>query len=87
MVSPMSRIQAPCASSALVSTLEEFISKAETFLKNHYKKDMSSVDVRQIMQAISNLQLDVDTERLEQEFDLHCDRKDLEADYYDSAWF
>jgi len=39
------------------------------------------------MQAISNLQLDVDTERLEQEFDLHCDRKDLEADYYDSAWF
>jgi hypothetical protein len=83
----MFQIQAPCPLSALASTLEEFISKADTFLKNHYKEDISSIDVRQIMQAINNLQLDVDTERLEQEFDLHCDRKDLEADYYDSAWF
>jgi len=24
---------------------------------------------------------------LEQEFKLHCNRKDLEADYYDSAWY
>lgn len=87
MVIPMSRIQAPSASALLASAVEEFLAKAEAFLQNHYQEGSSSTDVNQILQAIANLQLVVNFQALEREFDLHCDHQDLEADHYDSAWF
>jgi len=31
--------------------------------------------------------LDIDSERLEQEFELTQERQDLMGDYYDSSWF
>lgn len=86
MVSLMSNLTAPCSSSQLALAVEEFLSKAEAFLQNHYKAGSSSADVQQMLQAIANLQMDVDTESLEQEFSLHCDRTDLMADQDDSAW-
>lgn len=83
----MNSIQAPPASSALALAVEEFLKKAEAFLQNHYQEGSGSEDVQKILTAINNLHLDVDVERLEQEFDLHCDHTDVMTDYYDSAWF
>lgn len=80
-------LQAPSVESQLVLSLEAFVKKAEAFLENHYFFGSDSQDVTNILQAVKNLQLDVDEEALQREFQLHCDRKDLEADYYDSAWF
>lgn len=80
-------IQAPSASTIFASALSEFVSKADAFLQNHYHGGSESADVQQVLKALAHLQLDVDKEALEKEFDLRCDRQDLEADYYDSAWF
>lgn len=78
---------AASAESQLALNLEQFISKADAFLQNYYAGGSDSQDVEKIMLAIKNLQLDVDEKALEAEFELYCDRKDLEADSYDSAWF
>lgn len=82
----MKSLQAPSVESSLALTIEGFIKKAEAWLHNHYQEGSNSADIQQILQAITNLQLDVDIQALEREFNLHCDRQDLEADYYDSAW-
>lgn len=81
------QIQAPSGESTLALSVEGFVKKAETWLQNHYQEGSTSADIQQILQAIANLQLDVDIQALGREFDLHCERKDLEADYYDSAWY
>lgn len=80
-------VTAPSAESTLALAIEEFTKKAEAFLQIHYQYGSSKEDIEIILKAVDNLKLDIDTKRLEQEFELHCDRKDLEADYYDSAWF
>ncbi|KAB8316133.1 hypothetical protein SD81_028540 [Tolypothrix campylonemoides VB511288] len=80
-------IQAPSAANQLALTLEQFIGKAEAFLQNHYVVGSDSSDVQTILKAIANLQLDVDTERLEEEFRLHQEKRDLMVDHFDSSWF
>jgi hypothetical protein len=80
-------IAAPSAESTLALAIEEFTRKAEAFLQIHYQYGSSKEDIEIILKAVNDLKLDINAEQLEQEFELHCDRKDLEADYYDSAWF
>jgi hypothetical protein len=80
-------ITAPSAESQLVLNLEQFINKADAFLQNYYAGGSDSSDVEKILKAVKNLSLDVDDKALDKEFEFHCDRKDLEADYYDSAWY
>jgi hypothetical protein len=80
-------IQAPSAANQLALTLEQFIGKAEAFLQNHYVVGSDSADIQTILKAIADLRLDIDTERLEQEFELTQEKQDLMGDYYDSSWF
>ncbi|WP_026736158.1 hypothetical protein [Fischerella sp. PCC 9605] len=80
-------IQAPSAASQLALTLEQFVSQAEAFLQNHYTVGSDSEDIQKILKAIANLQLDIDNERLEQEFELVQEKRELLNDHYDSAWF
>ncbi|OKH52375.1 hypothetical protein [Scytonema sp. HK-05] len=77
-------IQAPSAANQLALTLEQFIGKAEAFLQNHYVVGSDSADIQTILKAIADLRLDIDTERLEQEFELTQEKQDLMGDYYDS---
>lgn len=80
-------ITAPSAESAFALTIEGFVKKAEAFLQIHYQYGCSEEDIKIILKAVNDLRLEIDIEQLKQEFELHCDRKDLEADYYNSAWF
>jgi len=80
-------IQAPSSTSQLALTLEQFVSKAEAFLQNHYTVGSEATDIQQILKAIADLQLDVDDEALEAEFELVQEKRDLLNDYYNSAWF
>ena len=80
-------IQAPSSTSQLALTLEQFVSKAEAFLQNHYTVGSEAGDIQQILKAIADLQLDVDDEALEAEFELVQEKRDLLNDYYNSAWF
>jgi hypothetical protein len=81
------KLQAPSAANQLALTLEQFISTAEAFLQNHYTVGSDSADIQTILKAIADLRLDIDTEQLEQEFELSQEKQDLMSDYYDSAWF
>ena len=71
----------PSASNQLASTLEKFVSTAEAFLQSHYQVGSDSEDIQKILQAIANLHLDINTEELEQEFELSQEKKDLLNDY------
>lgn len=63
-------IEAPSSATHLVTALEEFVAKAEAFLQNHYTAGSDSTDIQKILKAVSNLQLDIDKDKLEQEFQL-----------------
>lgn len=71
----------PEASDYLVSSLEQFVSAAEAFLQSHYLVGSDSEDIQKILRAIANLQLDIDKEELEREFELVQQKKDLIVDY------
>lgn len=71
----------PSSANQLALTLEQFVAAAEAFLQNHYEAGSDSEDIDKILKAIANLHLDIDTEQLEKEFELHQEKKDLMADY------
>lgn len=71
----------PSASNQLALTLEQFVSAAEAFLQNHYEVGSDSEDISKILKAIANLQLDVNNEELEKEFELNQEKKDLLNDF------
>lgn len=74
-------LQKPSSSDYLASTLEQFVSAAEAFLQNHYLVGSDREDIAKILRAIANLQLDIDNEELEKEFELVQEKKDLLNDY------
>jgi hypothetical protein len=57
--------------------------KSHAFLQNHYVVGSDSADIQTILKAIADLRLDIDSERLEQEFELTQEKQDLMGDYYD----
>ncbi|MDV2997661.1 MAG: hypothetical protein N4J56_007366 [Chroococcidiopsis sp. SAG 2025] len=71
----------------LVLSLEEFIKKADKFLKGYYAGGNESQDVEKMLKSIRELHLEIDETSLEQEFELYCEKQDLLNDYYDSAWY
>lgn len=71
----------PSSANQLALTLEQFVSAAEAFLQSHYEVGSDSEDIQKILKAIANLQLDVDTEELEKEFELSQEKKDLLNDF------
>lgn len=80
-------LQIPCSSADLAITIEKFVNKADAFLQNHYAGGSDSADIQKMLKAIAVLQLDIDREALEKEFELATERRDLESDFDSSSWF
>ncbi len=73
----------------MATSLEQFIAKAEAFLQNHYLQGSNSEDIQKILKAITNLGLDLDLDKdsLEREFNLIQEKKDYLVDIDYSIWF
>ena len=80
-------IQAISSEQVFVSNLEQFISKADKFIKIYYSGVSDENHVQEIVQELKNLLLDTDLKQLEFDYQYHCEIKDLMADCDDSAWF
>ena len=79
-------IQAIDTEQVFVTNLEQFMSKADKFIKIYYSGDSDENHVREIMQELKNLVLDTDLQQLEIDYQHNCEIKDLMGDYYDSSW-
>lgn len=80
-------IQAIDSEQLFVTNLEQFMSKAEKFLKIYNSGISEKNHVIEIMQELKNMLLDTDLQQLEIDYQHHCGIKDLITDYDDSAWF
>ncbi len=80
-------IQAIDSEQTFVSNLEQFISKADKFIKIYYSGVSDENHVQEIVQELKNLLLDTDLKRLEIDYQHYCEIKDLMGDCDDSAWF
>ncbi|MBE9018575.1 Pb-reticulocyte-binding protein [Chroococcidiopsidales cyanobacterium LEGE 13417] len=81
------QLTAPSAESQLVLSLEQFIKKADEFLKGYYAGGNESQDVEKMLKSIRELHLEIDEPALEREFELYRERQDLLNDYNDSRWY
>ena len=68
-------IDAPSSASYLVSTLEDFVEIAETFIQNYYKAGTEAQDIQRIITGITNLRLDINIEALETEFQISITKR------------
>ncbi|WP_414622807.1 Pb-reticulocyte-binding protein [Calothrix sp. CCY 0018] len=80
-------IQAIGSEQVFVSNLEQFISKADKFIKTYYSGVSDENHVQEIVQELKKLILDTDLQQLEIDYQYHCEIKDLMGDCDDSAWF
>ena len=69
------QLTAPSAESQLVLSLEQFIKKADEFLKGYYAGGNESQDVEKMLKSIRELHLEIDEPALEQEFELSARNK------------
>jgi 2'-5' RNA ligase len=72
---------------AFVTDLEQFMTKADKFIRTYYSGISEENQIREIMQELQNLVLDTDLRQLERDYQYHCDIKDLMADCDDTSWF
>jgi hypothetical protein len=80
-------IQAIGTEQAFVTNLEQFMGKADKFIKTYYSGISAYNHVREIMQEMKNLVSDTDLQQLEIDYQQYCDHTDLMADCDDSSWF
>jgi hypothetical protein len=80
-------IQAIGNEQTFVTNLEQFIGKADKFIKTYYSGMSQENQIKEIMQELKKFALDADLQQLEIDYEHHCDIKDLMADCDDSAWF
>ncbi len=80
-------LQAISSEQTFVTNLEQFMSKADQFIKIYYSGVSEENQVREIMQELQNLVSDTNLQQLEIDYHNYCDIKDLMTDYDDSAWF
>jgi hypothetical protein len=80
-------IQAIANEQAFVTNLEQFMGKADKFIKIYYSGFSEQNHVREIMQEMKNLISNTDLQQLEIDYQYHCEMKDLMADCDDSSWF
>ncbi|MDY6900840.1 MAG: Pb-reticulocyte-binding protein [Cyanobacteriota bacterium] len=80
-------IQAIDSEQVFVSNLEQFISKADKFIKTYYSGVSDENHVQEIVQELKNLVLDTDLKQLEFDYQDYCEIKDLMGDCDESAWF
>lgn len=81
------QLTAPSAESQLVLSLEQFVKKAEQFLKGYYAGGNESQDVEKMLKFIRELHLEIDETGVEREFELYREKQDLLSDYNDSRWY
>ncbi|MGB3655508.1 MAG: Pb-reticulocyte-binding protein [Rivularia sp. (in: cyanobacteria)] len=79
-------IQAIDTEQIFVTNLEQFMSKADKFIKIYYSGVSDENHVKEMMQELKNLALDTDLQQLEIDYQHNCEIKDLMADYHDSSW-
>ncbi len=79
-------IQAIDTEQGFVTNLEQFMSKADKFIKIYYSGFSDENHLREMMQELKNLVLDTDLQQLEIDYQHSCEIKDLMADYHDSSW-
>jgi hypothetical protein len=80
-------IQAISNEQIFVTNLEQFVSKADKFIKIYYSGISEENQVREIMQELQNLVSDTDLHQLEIDYQDYQERTDLLADCDDSTWF
>jgi hypothetical protein len=80
-------VQAISNEQTFVSNLEQFVSKADKFIKTYYSGVSEENQVREIMQELQNLVLDTDLRQLEIDYQDYRERTDLFADCDNSTWF
>jgi len=80
-------IQAIDTEQVFVTNLEQFMSKADKFIKIYYSGVSDENHLREILQELKNLGLDTDLRQLEVDYQHNCEIKDLMADYHDSSWW
>ncbi len=79
-------IQAIDTEQGFVTNLEQFMTKADKFIKIYYSGVSNENHVKEMMQELKNLVLDADLKQLEIDYQHNCEIKDLMADYHDSSW-
>ena len=79
-------IQAIDTEQVFVTNLEQFMSKAEKFIKIYYSGVSDENHLREIVQELKDLVLDTDLQQLEIDYQHNCEIKDLMTDYHDSSW-
>ena len=79
-------IQAIDSEQVFVTKLEQFMTKADKFIKIYYSGVSDENHLREIVQELKNLVLDTDLQQLEIDHQQNCEIKDLMADYHDSSW-
>ncbi|MGB3756805.1 MAG: Pb-reticulocyte-binding protein [Rivularia sp. (in: cyanobacteria)] len=79
-------IQAIDSEQGFVTNLEQFMSKADKFIKTYYSGVSDENHLREMVQELKNLVLDTDLQQLEIEYQHNCEIKDLMSDYHDSSW-
>ncbi|MGB3651248.1 MAG: Pb-reticulocyte-binding protein [Rivularia sp. (in: cyanobacteria)] len=88
-------IQAIDTEQIFVTNLEQFMTKADKFIKIYYSgvsdennlSPLATLREREMMQELKNLVLDTDLQQLEIDYQHNCEIKDLMTDYHDSSWW
>ena len=80
-------IQAIHTEQLFVTNLEQFMTKADKFIKIYYSGISDENHLREILQELKNLVLDTDLQQLEIDYQHNYEIKDLMSDYHDSSWY
>jgi hypothetical protein len=80
-------VQAISNEQIFVTNLEQFMTKADKFIKIYYSGISKENQVRDIVQELQNFVSDTDLQQLEIDYQHYCEIKDLMSDCDDSAWF
>ena len=80
-------IQAITSEQVFVTNLEQFMTKADKFIKIYYSGVSDDNHVLEIKQELKNLVSDTDLQQLEIDYKHNCEIKDLMSDYHDSCWW
>ena len=79
-------IQAIASEQVFVTNLEQFMSKADKFIKIYYSGVSDENHLQEIVRELKNLVLDTDLQQLEIDYQRNYEIKDLMSDYHDSSW-
>jgi hypothetical protein len=80
-------VQAISNEQVFVSNLEQFMTKADEFIKTYYSGISEENHVREIVQELQNLMSDTDLRQLEIDYQDYREQADLLGDRDDNAWF